>query len=162
MSTAQMDGAASVKFTGEVAPSNNVLRFAEVLRFDYMTVTHWVPVAYGIDHATLVLFLGLMRLRLLALLALLRLWLRSRDRGILSHKRYLLTKRIRRRLDMMIWQRLVNLLTIIFLFSILRLLLLHWQQVYSLIPRIRDGRRKSVELLSMAYICQPTSKPSIP
>ena len=50
MSTAQMDGAASVKFTGDLVPSNNVLKYADVLRFDYMTVTDWVPVAYGIDH----------------------------------------------------------------------------------------------------------------
>ena len=49
MSTAQMDGSASVKFTGEVVPSKNVLKYADVLRFDYITVTHWVPVADGID-----------------------------------------------------------------------------------------------------------------
>ena len=49
MSSAQMDGAASVKFTGDLVPSNNVLKYADVLRFDYITVTHWVPVADGID-----------------------------------------------------------------------------------------------------------------
>jgi hypothetical protein len=45
-----MDGSASVKFTGDLVPSKNVLKYADVLRFDYVTVTHWVPVAYGIDH----------------------------------------------------------------------------------------------------------------
>src|SRR6516162_1681478 len=49
MSSAQMDGSASVKFTGDLVPSKNVLKYADVLRFDYITVTNWVPVADGID-----------------------------------------------------------------------------------------------------------------
>ena len=44
-----MDGSASVAFTGQLTTSNNVLKYAEVLRFDYINVTDWIVVADGVD-----------------------------------------------------------------------------------------------------------------
>jgi hypothetical protein len=49
MSSAQMDGSASVAFTGQLTTSKNVLKYAEVFRFDYINVTDWVVVADGVD-----------------------------------------------------------------------------------------------------------------